>query len=123
MVAIQPNHPTAIGALARTLIEVGKPDLVSMAIQQIAGGRSEALVEVLTALAKEVHAAPRADTALADTLSKIDTAGWSTQRQEALRTFVQACGSEGKAQAASSAPASVPATVADHPAARRGSPS
>jgi HEAT repeat protein len=118
VVTIQPNHPTAIGALARTLIAAGKPDLVSTAIQQIAGGQSGALVEVLTALAREAHSTRHSDPAIADTVRKIDVSGWPSQSQDALRNFVKACG--GHVQAATSAPASTPATIANQEADGRG---
>ncbi len=125
VVAIEPD-PSAIAALARILIEVGKPEMASTAIQQIAGGRSRALADVLIAMAKEVRAVRKSASedsglrALADTVNRIDASGWPPPSQEALRAFVRTCG-DGKIQAASSAPSSAPATMADQPTVRPGS--
>jgi HEAT repeat protein len=123
LVMNQPSYPTAISSMARTLIEVGKPDMVCSAIQDVAGGQSPALPDVLTALTREVQTSPRAGDdlalrALADAVGRIDTASWPAQNQDALRVFMQACGA-GRVQAASSGPASAPVSPRGEPTARR----
>jgi hypothetical protein len=114
VVTIQPTHPVAIGALARILIEVGKSEKIAAAIQQIAGGQSGALVDLLAGLTRQVRdARPVADPpmeALAETLTRIDTTGWPPPARQALATFVQACNG-ATAPAPSSSPASAPASA------------
>jgi HEAT repeat protein len=121
VVTIQPNHPLAVEALARTLIEVGKPEKIAGAIQQIAGGQSGILPDVLTALARQVRATRPADdpplAEVAEALARIDTVGWPPSAQEALGRFVEACAGSAF-RVSSSSPASAPATMADRPALR-----
>jgi HEAT repeat protein len=124
LVMNQPSHPQAISSMARTLIEVGKPEMICGAVQNIAGGQSPALPEVLTALTQEVQAnrTAAADAsvrqALSEAAGRIDTGSWPVANRDALRTFVQACNG-GRVQAASTAAASMPAGPQGQPTAQR----
>ncbi len=105
VVLSDPTDAGAVGMLAKVLVQMGSAEATVSAVQQIAGGQSGALADVLAALGKEVKAAqdgPRLGR-LGDALAKIDTSSWSTLNQDALRAFIKTC--SGQHGAASTRPA------------------
>lgn len=125
LVMNQPNYPMAIASMAKSLLDVGKPEMICGAVQDIAGGQSPALPEVLTALTREVQDNKRAMVdasalkTLAEAVRKIDTDSWPTANRDALNAFLQACNG-GRAQAPSTAAtSSMPAAPQGQPTAQR----
>ncbi len=122
VVMLQPGNSTATGALAKVLIEIGSPDLLSTTIQQIAGGQSGALVDVLVALSQELTSRRAAGQApalqrMVEKLQSVDSSTWSVPGRHALQALVSAW-----TKPAGEAPASAPATMAVQPADADSSP-